>query len=185
MQSPHKSKLPHRRHNVNQTFLRMYIESASPDEFNVTLLQKWRTKITRAEQGRRTGTQSQAMHQEWEGELVVARLEAAFRSKPDAAMYSLQTENDLSAEGPAMEGCRLIPATAVALGLDSPARIHLLCHARARRYGRAYSHGPSASPKKSAAGFGHGPDRASPRPPADTEKKCAWFGARRGAIGSP
>jgi hypothetical protein len=43
------------------------------------------------------------MHQEWFGEPVTSHLVAAFRSKPDAAMFSVRAESDLCAEGP-MEG---------------------------------------------------------------------------------
>jgi hypothetical protein len=68
------------------------------------------------------------MHVEWTGALVIGRLKVAFRRNPDAAMFSVPS--DLSCEGP-IEGVRLIQATALALGLDSPARIHLLYHARA------------------------------------------------------
>jgi hypothetical protein len=68
------------------------------------------------------------MHVEWTGALVVGRLKVAFRRNPDAAMFSVP--DDLSFEGP-IEGLHLIQATALALGLHSPARIHLLYHARA------------------------------------------------------
>jgi hypothetical protein len=45
-------------------------------------------------------------------------------------MYSVSTVSDLPCEG-LIDGPHLIQATALALGLDSPARIHLLYHARA------------------------------------------------------
>jgi hypothetical protein len=75
-----------------------------------------------------------AMQGEWTGELVIDRLEAVFQRNPDAAMYSVPAVSDLPYEEP-IEGLRLIQATALALGLDSPARIHLLYHARARGTG--------------------------------------------------
>jgi hypothetical protein len=71
-----------------------------------------------------------AMLGEWTAEQVIGRLEAAFRRNPDAAMYSVSPVSDLPCEG-LIEDPHLIQATALALGLDSPARIHLLYHARA------------------------------------------------------
>jgi hypothetical protein len=76
------------------------------------------------------------MHREWTGKLVICRLEAAFRRYPDAAMYAVSTVNDLPCEGP-IEDLHLIQATALALGLDSPARVHLLYDARARGTGES------------------------------------------------
>jgi len=73
------------------------------------------------------------MHVEWTGALVIGRLKEAFRRNPEAAMFSVPS--DLP-EGP-IEGLRLIRATALALGLDSSARIHLLYHARALGAGEA------------------------------------------------
>jgi hypothetical protein len=67
---------------------------------------------------------------EWTAEQVIGGLEAAFRRNPDAAMYSVSPVSDLPCEG-RIEDPHLIQATALALGLDSPARIHLLYHARA------------------------------------------------------
>jgi hypothetical protein len=78
------------------------------------------------------------MYREWTRELVINRLEAAFRmhpnaaTNPDAAM--LATWPDFPIEGP-IKGRHLIQATGFALGLDSPARIHLLYHAHARSTG--------------------------------------------------
>src|SRR3954466_5680042 len=76
------------------------------------------------------------MHREWTGKLVIGRLEAAFRTTPDAAIYSVSTVDDLPCDAP-IEGPHLIQATALALGLDSPARIHLLYDARARGTGES------------------------------------------------
>ena len=70
----------------------------------------------------------------WTGELVINRLEAAFRMHPNAAMFSACS--DLPSEGMPIEGTDLIQATAVVLGLDSPSRTHLLYHARARSAGK-------------------------------------------------
>jgi hypothetical protein len=52
---------------------------------------------------------------------------------PNAAMFAACS--DLFSEGMPIEGTDLIQATAVALGLDSPARMHLLYHTRARSAG--------------------------------------------------
>ena len=68
------------------------------------------------------------MQVEWTGALVVGRLKRAFRRNPDTVMLSLC--DDLSCKGP-IEDFNLIKATALALGLHSPARMHLLYHARA------------------------------------------------------
>ena len=73
----------------------------------------------------------------WTGELVINRLEAAFRMHPNAAIFAACS--DFFSEGMPIEGTDLIQATAVALGLDSPARVHLLYHARARSAGRPIS----------------------------------------------
>ena len=70
----------------------------------------------------------------WTGELVLHCLEEAFRRKPDAAMFSMATVSDLPSDGP-IEGTHLIQATALALGFDSRARIHILYHARSRATG--------------------------------------------------
>ena len=75
------------------------------------------------------------MHGKWTGELVINRLEAAFRINPNAAMFSAWP--DLPSEGVPIEGIHLIQATALALGLDSPNRIHLLHHARSRGTGES------------------------------------------------
>ena len=70
----------------------------------------------------------------WTGELVLHCLEEPFRRKPDAAMFSMATVSDLPSDGP-IEGTHLIQATALALGFDSRARIHILYHARSRATG--------------------------------------------------
>ena len=75
------------------------------------------------------------MHGKWTGELVINRLEAAFRMNPNAAMFSAWP--DFPSEGVPIEGIHLIQATALALGLDSPDRIHLLYHARSRGTGES------------------------------------------------
>jgi hypothetical protein len=67
---------------------------------------------------------------QWTGDLVIHCLEEAFRGKPDAAMFSVTAVSNFLSDGP-IEGIHLIQATAFALGLNSPARIHLLYHARA------------------------------------------------------
>jgi hypothetical protein len=53
-------------------------------------------------------------------------------------MYSVSTINDSPSDDP-IDGNHLIQATALALGLDSPARIHLLYHARSRGTGESIS----------------------------------------------
>src|SRR5260370_23421255 len=76
------------------------------------------------------------MQREWTGKMVIGGLEAAFRRNPEAAIYSVSTVDDLPCEGP-IENLHLIHATALALGLDSAARIHLLYDARARGSGQS------------------------------------------------
>jgi hypothetical protein len=75
------------------------------------------------------------MRGKWTGDLVINRLEAAFRMNPNAAMFSAWP--DFPSEGVSIEGIHLIQATALALGLDSSARIHLLYHARSRGTGES------------------------------------------------
>ena len=70
----------------------------------------------------------------WTGGLVLHCLEEAFRRKPDAAMFSMSTVSDLPSDCP-IEGTDLIQATALALGFDSCARIHILHHARSSANG--------------------------------------------------
>jgi hypothetical protein len=70
----------------------------------------------------------------WTGELVIHCLEEAFRAKPDAAMFSMEGVSDLPSDS-SIEGIQLIKATALALGLDTRARIHILYHARSRSVG--------------------------------------------------
>jgi hypothetical protein len=70
------------------------------------------------------------MDGKWTGQLVINRLEAVFRMNPNAAMFSAWP--DFPSEGVPIEGIHLIQATALALGLDSRDRTHLLCHARSR-----------------------------------------------------
>jgi hypothetical protein len=72
----------------------------------------------------------------WTGELVLNRLEDAFRRKPEAAIFSISMVRDLPRDG-AIEGIHLIRATALALSLESPARIQLLYHARSRSTGES------------------------------------------------
>jgi hypothetical protein len=74
------------------------------------------------------------MHREWTGELVISHLEVAFRRNPEAAIYSVPVANDLPSNDP-IEGTHLIQAATLALGLGSPARVHLLYHARSRGKG--------------------------------------------------
>ena len=75
------------------------------------------------------------IHVKWTDGLVINRLEAAFRINPNAAMFSAWP--DFPGEGVPIEGIHLIQATALALGLDSPDRIHLLYHARSRGTGES------------------------------------------------
>jgi hypothetical protein len=72
----------------------------------------------------------------WTGELVLNRLEDAFRRKPEAAIFSVSTVRDLPRDHP-IEGVHLIRTTALALSLESPARIQLLYHARSRSAGES------------------------------------------------
>ncbi len=75
------------------------------------------------------------MDGKWTGELVINRLEAAFRMNPNAAMFSAWP--DFASEGVPIEGIDLIQATALALDLGSPDRTHLLYHARSRGTGES------------------------------------------------
>jgi hypothetical protein len=75
------------------------------------------------------------MDGKWTGELVINRLEAAFRMNPNAAIFSAWP--DSPSEGVPIEGIHLIQATALALGLGSLDRIHLLHHARSRGTGES------------------------------------------------
>jgi hypothetical protein len=79
------------------------------------------------------GTKSKGFTK-WTGELVIHCLEEAFRREPDAAMFSMSTVSDLPSDCP-IEGTHLIQATALALGFDSRARIHILHHARSSANG--------------------------------------------------
>jgi len=102
---------------------------------NLKLLLKWRntTRPVRvARQGADLVDESIKNNgvARWTADLVIRCLEEAFRSKPDAAMFS-SVVSDLPSDGP-IEGTQLIQATAFALGLGSRARIHILYHARSR-----------------------------------------------------
>jgi len=72
----------------------------------------------------------------WTGELVLNRLEDAFRREPEAAIFSVSTVRGLPRDGP-IDDIHLIRATALALSLESPARIQLLYHARSRSAGES------------------------------------------------
>ena len=72
----------------------------------------------------------------WTGELVIYCLEEAFRRNPEAPMFSMSAISDLPRDRP-IEGIHLIQATALALSLESPARIQLLYHARSRGTGES------------------------------------------------
>ena len=72
----------------------------------------------------------------WTGELVIHCLEEAFRRNPEAPMFSMSAISDLPRDRP-IEGIHLIQATALALSLESPARIQLLYHARSRGTGES------------------------------------------------
>jgi|SRR5271166_1430498 len=80
-------------------------------------------------------TELMVMRTEWTGGLVISCLEAAFRINPNAAMFSAWP--DFPTEGGPIEAIHLIQATALALGLNSPARIHLLYDARSRGTGES------------------------------------------------
>jgi hypothetical protein len=73
----------------------------------------------------------------WTGELVIHYLEEAFRRNPETAIFSMSsTVNDLPSDCP-IEGTHLIQATALALGVDSSERKHILYHARSRGTGES------------------------------------------------
>lgn len=110
---------------------------------SVTLLRNPRTRllIPVAEMSHINKTdlvKGAAQRGKWTGELVINRLEAAFRMHPNAAMNldaaMLVAWPDFPSDGP-IKGRHLIQATGFALGPDSPARIHLLYHAHARGTG--------------------------------------------------
>ena len=68
------------------------------------------------------------MQVQWTGALVIGRLKQVFRKNPDAPMFSAPDHIPCKDQ---IEDLHLIQATALALGMHSPARMHLLYHARA------------------------------------------------------
>src|SRR6516164_6165233 len=117
----------------------LYMSCALLAVDNLKLLLKWRNTtrpVCVARQGADLVDESTKNNgvARWTADLVIRCLEEAFRSKPDAAMFSMSVVSDLPSDGP-IEGTQLIQATALALGLGSRARIHILYHARSRSIG--------------------------------------------------
>jgi hypothetical protein len=106
---------------------------------NPKLLLKWRNTTRPVRVARRgadlvdESTKNNSVAR-WTADLVIRCLEDAFRSKPDAAMFSMSVLSDSPSDRP-IEGAQLIQATALALGLGSRAHIHILYHARSRSIG--------------------------------------------------
>jgi hypothetical protein len=68
------------------------------------------------------------MQVQWTAALVVGRLKQAFRKNPEIPMFSAPEYASCKDD---IKGLHLIQATAIALGMHSPSRMHLLYHARA------------------------------------------------------